>query len=140
VPRAPRRVVALDLVDDRLGQIAAALGVQLGQALAVTGQRRVVRAGGLVEQRSGRLGDRLGRQRVEGLRPLAAVADEAGLAQPTEVGGHPRLGNAGDADQIRHAQLAGAQERAQPQAALVTEEGQRVDVARQYHPDIPIDG
>ena len=70
---------------------------------------------------------------VEGALPVSAVADEAPLAQARQMGGDARLRDPRDPDQIRHAQLSLAQERAQADAALVTEEVEGADVAGEVH-------
>ena len=64
---------------------------------------------------------------------MPPIAHEARLAQPAEVGRDPRLRDAGHAHQIGHAELALAQERAEPQAALVAEQSQRIDVTGELH-------
>ena len=129
LPGAARRVVPLELVDERLGEAAAPLGLELAQAPLIAVERRVGRRRRLVEDAPAR--PRAARRRRARRRTaaLAPVAHEARVAQAAEVRRHPRLRDARDAHEIGHAQLALAQQRAQPQAALVAEQVQRVDVA-----------
>ncbi len=123
----------LHLSGERLGQVAAPLGVELGQAPLVALERRIGRARRLVEHGLGRPRQRVQRERVEGVLPVAAVAHEAGLAQARQVRRHARLRDAGHAHEVGDAELPLAQERAEPDATLVAEEVQRIDVLGEAH-------
>lgn len=65
--------------------------------------------------------------------PVAAVPDEAALAQARQVRRHARLGDAGHADEVRDGELPVTQERAEPDATLVAQEVQRADVLGEAH-------
>ena len=119
--------------------LAFGAGSQMLQPLAIALQGGVLTAGGLVEEGARRGGQIVGGEGVERLGPLAAVAHEAGFAQAAEVGGDPGLGDAGDAHEVGDAQLALAQEGAEPDAAFIAEQIGGLHEAREVHPDISMD-
>ena len=123
LPGAAGRVVTVELVDQALRHLVPALGLQLPEALLVPLERRIARAGRLVQAGPHRRRAAVRRQRIERLRPLATVDHEPRLAQPPEVGGDPRLGHPRDAHQVGHAELAIAQQRAEADAVLVARAG-----------------
>jgi hypothetical protein len=61
------------------------------------------------------------------------VAQHARITQPRQVRRDARLSDAGDAHELRHAELALGQQRAQPQPILVAQQAQRLGVGAQSH-------
>jgi hypothetical protein len=102
-PGAARRVVTLEIIEQRRGGASAPLCFELGEPLAVARERRIGSQRRFVEQRLHGLGQRRVRQRVERLRALAPIADDARLAQPPEVRRDARLRDAGDLHEVAHA-------------------------------------
>ena len=87
----------------------------------------------LVQHGARRFRQSVYRQRIERLLALPAIAHETCLAQSTQVRRDPRLRNPRDAHQVGHAQLVLAQQRAQPNPALVTEQVEGFDEVRERH-------
>ena len=133
LPGAAGRVVPLELVRDRFGQPTPSLGVELGQSLLVAQQGRVRRAS---TPRRGLPWPWPAARRPQARKSTAGLAGDPARtrpAQPPQVGRHPRLRNPRDAHQVRDTQLPLAQQRAQPDAALVAQQTQRLDRVGKRH-------
>ena len=133
LPCAARRVVPLEVVGDRFRKAATPFRVELLEALLVRHERGIGGPRRFFEERLHRIGDGVGRQCIEALRPLTPVSNEPRLAKAPEMGGHAGLGNARYANQVGHAELARAEQGAQAEAILVTQEVQRVGVVGELH-------
>jgi hypothetical protein len=125
--------VAVQLAGERLRQVASLLGLELAEAPLVRLERRVRRARRLVEHRLGGARQRVRGEQVERVLPVAAIPYEPALAKPCQVRGHARLRDARHADEVRDAEFAVAQQRAEPDATLVAQEIQRADVLGEAH-------